>query len=179
MIRLWSGSRYGTSTVPTYGDRWIWKKNKSTDCKSVDGRTYHTSELFIICDEYSRWWVKKNCRRFIIISTVPYGTYLAAHGYKPYYYHNSDRKFYVNSKYDTFEKQKLRLRANIRFLIFPRIYNWKNKLKMIPVLVHKKLKKIAKISIFLCRVVSIFVIKVQQIHLEKYAYSFFFFFFLI
>ena len=46
---------------------------------------------------------------------------------------------------------------------------------MIPVLVpvDKILKKIAKIWIFLCRVVSIFVI--QQIHLEKYAYSFFFF----
>ena len=53
------------------------------------------------------------------------------------------------------------------FSNFPKIYDWKIKLKM----KLKILNKIAKISIFLCRVISIFVI--QQNHLEKYTCSIF------
>ena len=42
----------------------------------------------------------------------------------------------------------MRLRANVHFLIFPRIYNWKNKLKMIPVRYIKYWKKLLKFWYF-------------------------------
>ena len=70
----------------------------------------------ILAKFFDRLYLESGNYRLVIFLIVPvlynhsYGTvptYLAEHGYTPYYYHNSDRKFYVNSKYDTFEKQKL------------------------------------------------------------------------